>query len=101
MKDTFVAFSEIEVPQDGSAGLEQAFARRLGLVERWPGFVGLQVWKDRGRAGSYAMVSWWSSKEQFDGYMASVDHRTSHARVPTGPNRARPAHFRRYEVVAE
>jgi heme-degrading monooxygenase HmoA len=44
--DAFVAFSELTVPVGGRDDLEAAFADRLGAVDRWPGFRGLEVWAD-------------------------------------------------------
>ena len=96
----FVAVSELSVPPEGRAALEDAFAHRLGAVEAWPGFQGLEVWSDSADPTKYVMVSWWDSHSDFRAYMASEDHACSHARIPSGPDRARPRSFRRYQVVA-
>lgn len=97
---TFVALSEITVPEEGAEALEAAFGHRLRAVEGWPGFLGLEVWRDQGTLGRYVMVSWWATKDDFSRYMTSDDHRRSHARIPSGAQRPRPAGFRRYQVVA-
>ncbi len=97
----FVAFSEIGVPEAGRAALEAAFADRLGAVDRWPGFQGLQVWADATDPCALVMVSWWESQACFASYMKSEAHRTSHQRIPAGENRPRPRRFRRYEVLSQ
>jgi len=96
----FVALSELTVPEAGREALEASFAARLGAVDRWPGFQGLQVWSDVSDPSSFVMVSWWDSQECFATYMRSDDHHRSHLRIPGGDDRPRPRRFRRYEVVA-
>ena len=96
----FVAWSQIEVPEEGRLDLERAFANRLGAVDRWPGFIKLEVWDDVVDPTMYIMVSWWTSPEAFKAYMRSDDHRLSHRRIPTGEFRPRARHFRRYRIVA-
>ena len=50
--------------------------------------------------GGYVMVSWWDSQEAFKAYMGSEEHRRSHRRIPTGPDRPSARAFRRYRLVA-
>ncbi len=97
---SFVAVSDLSVPEAGRAALIAAFGQRLGAVDSWPGFQGLQVWTDQSDPTALVMVSWWDSQESFTAYMGSADHRCSHARIPGGPDRARPRTFRRYQVIA-
>jgi heme oxygenase (mycobilin-producing) len=97
----FVAVSDLMVPEAGRAAVVAAFGHRLGAVDSWPGFQGLQVWADRSDPTALVMVSWWDSQEAFAAYMGSADHRRSHERIPTGANRPRPKGFRRYQVIAE
>ena len=96
----FVAFSDITVPEAGRSAVVDAFEHRLGAVERWPGFQGLQVWADQADPTALVMVSWWDTEASFAAYMGSPDHRQSHHRIPTGANRPRPVGFRRYQVIA-
>ena len=98
--DAFVAVSDLTVPVAGRAALVAAFGHRLGAVDAWPGFRSLQVWADPADATALVMVSWWDTEEAFSAYMRSDDHRQSHARIPGGPDRARPRRFRRYTVIA-
>lgn len=97
---TYVAISEIAVPEQGARALEDAFRRRLGEVDTWPGFLGLEVLRHRRRTGKYLMVSRWASKETFQEYMRSDVHRASHDRIPGGELGPRPAGFDDYDVVA-
>jgi diguanylate cyclase (GGDEF)-like protein len=96
----FVAHSLLTVPEGGREALVASFEERLGRVEGWPGFRGLEVWADQADPTSFVMVSWWDTEAAFRAYMASEDHRVSHARIPGGEQRPRPVTFRRYQVVA-
>jgi heme-degrading monooxygenase HmoA len=96
----FVAVSDITVPEAGREAVVAAFGRRLGAVDSWPGFQGLQVWADPTDPTLLLMVSWWDTEDAFAAYMGSSDHRRSHKRIPSGVNRPRPGRFRRYQVIA-
>jgi heme-degrading monooxygenase HmoA len=96
----YVAISEIAVDLEGAPALEAAFRNRIGLVEAWPGFLGLEVLRHRRKPGTYLMISRWTSKETFQAYMRSEAHDRSHARIPGGPHAPRSAGFGDYEVVA-
>lgn len=84
-RDAYVVQSLVLIEPDAEAVLEDAFRNRLGEVDTWPGFLGLQVWKDVKRSGHYVMVSWWSDKESFRRYMRSDAHKRSHRRMPRDP----------------
>ena len=75
---SIVAVSDLTVPEAGQAAVIAGFGDRLGAVERWPGFQGLQVWADPGDPTALVMVSWWDTQEAFAAYMGSADHRRSH-----------------------
>ena len=96
----YVAISEIAVPEQGAPALEEAFRNRLGAVDGWPGFLGLEVLRHRRRPGSYLMISRWATKQAFTEYMRSADHRESHDRIPDGEDAPRPAGFDDYDRVA-
>jgi heme oxygenase (mycobilin-producing) len=98
--DGYVVASHLTIAPDGTADLERAFADRLGEVERAPGFRHLEVWRDTASEGSYVMVSWWDTEQDFRAYMGSPAHRRSHARVPREPHAPRGVAVGRYEVVA-
>ena len=96
----YVAISEIAVDADGADALEAAFADRLGKVDGWPGFLGLEVLRHRRRPGCYLMISRWADKQAFTTYMRSADHRESHDRIPSGEHAPRPSGFDDYDRVA-
>jgi heme-degrading monooxygenase HmoA len=97
----YVAVSEISVPEAGIAGLEHAFDQRLGAVDGWPGFQGMELLQDRRVPGRYLMMCRWDTREHFLAYMRSDDHRRSHARMPSGPDGPSPSGFSEYTRVAE
>lgn len=98
--DAFVVASEIATGEPATEVLEEAFRRRLGEVDGWPGFRHLEVWRDRRHPGRYLMVSWWDSQEHYAAYMRSDSHRRSHARIPHEPESPRAVTVDQYEVVA-
>jgi heme-degrading monooxygenase HmoA len=97
---SLVVMSTLLVPEAGGHALEEAFLRRLGAVDDWDGYQGLQVWRDLHHVGRYAMTSWWADRAQFARYMRSTDHADSHARVPTGPAAPRLESLHRFEVLS-
>ena len=99
-RGSFVAHSEIRVPEAGAPELISAFRSRLGEVEEWPGFVRLEVWQDERDPQRFVMVSWWDDQDCFRDYMRSDSHRRSHARVPSGVDAPSPVSFTRLRVVA-
>lgn len=96
----FVALSHVQVPAAGSQELVAAFRARLGAVDAWAGFDRLEVWAAQTDPTRFLMVSWWVDEASFRTYMGSHDHRRSHARIPAGPDRPRPAGFEGYRVVS-
>ena len=96
----YVAVSEIAVDAQGQDAMLAAFADRLHAVDRWEGFLGLELLADRRTAGRYLMVSRWTSREVFVTYMRSQDHRESHDRIPGGDHAPRAAGFDEFDVVA-
>jgi len=96
----FVAVSELPVPHESREAVLAGFAGRLGAVDGWPGFRGLQVWADATDPCSLMMISWRDNQDCFAAYMRSEDHRRCHQRIPAGEHRPRPRRFRRYAVIA-
>lgn len=94
-----VVMSTLLVPPAGTGALEQAFRDRLGAVDAWDGFHGLEVWRDLHVPGRFAMTSWWRDRTTFASYMRSPDHVRSHARVPLGPDAPSLESVHRYELV--
>ncbi len=99
--EAFVVSSEVTISSEHGKQLEQAFRDRLHLVEAAPGFQRLEVWRDINLPGVFQMVSWWDDVACFRDYMRSDDHRRSHARIPTEPERPHASGLRRYRLVSD
>jgi heme oxygenase (mycobilin-producing) len=97
----FVVTSEVTISPDGAQTLEHAFRERLHMVEAAPGFQRIEIWRDLARPGVFAMVSWWDCSDSFRRYMRSEEHRLSHARIPTAPERPRGTGVRRYALLPD
>ena len=101
----YVSVSRLRSSPEHAPELVTAFRARARLVESHDGFVDLQVWQSDRDDGELLMVSRWETRECFQAYMRSADHRTSHDRIPTGLKSEirleRLEHMSTYEVVAE
>jgi len=81
----FLSQSEIAVPPEQGAALEQAFAARAKLVDGHVGFLGLELLKDlRAEGGRYVLLTRWRSRADFVAYMRSGDHGRAHERPHDG-----------------
>jgi heme-degrading monooxygenase HmoA len=100
----YVSMSRLRVAPDLVDELVGAFRARLGAVDAWAGFQGLEVWCSDREPGEVLMVSRWSDRASFTAYMRSGDHRASHARIPAALQEAirleRLEHLHTYDVVA-
>jgi heme-degrading monooxygenase HmoA len=96
----FVVASDLKVDPVGAPALEDAFRDRLGEVEQHEGFQRLEVWRDNRADGSYLMITWWDDEQAFRTYMRSIEHKTSHERIPTHPAKARGVGLRRFTRIA-
>ena len=77
----YVSLSRLRVPAERADELVTAFRGRAGLVDRFDGFVDLQVWQSDRDPGELTMVSRWRDRECFKTYMKSRDHQVSHDRI--------------------
>jgi heme oxygenase (staphylobilin-producing) len=96
----FVSVSHVQAAPGGAGVLTDAFSDRLGEVERWPGFVRLEVWQDAKADDRFVMVTWWQSEDDFRAYLRSDVHDRSHARMPGGDLRPRGTGLDRYTLIA-
>jgi heme-degrading monooxygenase HmoA len=97
----FVVSSEVTISPESAETLERAFGERLRLAERAPGFQRLETWQDVARPGVFQLVSWWDNAVSFRWSMRSEEHRISHARIPTEPDRPRGTGVRRYVLLRD
>jgi heme-degrading monooxygenase HmoA len=100
----YVSVSRLRVDPARVDDLITAFRARAGLVEAFPGFLGLEVWHSERSPDEVLMVSHWRSRAEFTSYMKSDAHRVSHDRVPDELESAirleRLEHQTGYDVVA-
>ncbi len=101
---TYVSVSRLQVRPERVDDLIAGFQARLGLVDAFAGFIGLEVWRSDRTPGEVLMVSRWRARADFTAYMRSDAHRDSHARIPADLQQAikleRLDHVTGYEVVA-
>ncbi len=78
-----VAYSYVPV-LDERAGDRFAVAmrRRSHAVERFPGFVRFELRRELGRDRRYVIVTWWRCRDDLRRYLASPEHRATHAKLP-------------------
>jgi heme-degrading monooxygenase HmoA len=96
--------SRLRVHPARADDLVRAFRNRAGLVDRFDGFLALEVWRSDRDEGEILMVSRWRDRGAFTAYMRSDAHRVSHDRIPHDLDAAialeRLEHLHTYDVVA-
>jgi heme-degrading monooxygenase HmoA len=101
---TYVSVSRLRVDPARVDELISAFRARAGLVESFPGFLSLEVWRSERAPDEVVMVSHWRTRAEFSAYMKSEAHQRSHDRIPADLQAAirleRLEHQTGYEVVA-
>jgi heme oxygenase (mycobilin-producing) len=100
----YVSMSRLRVAPERRDELLERFAGRLGAVDAFEGFLGLEVWASDRDAGEVVMVSRWTERSHCTAYMRSAEHKASHDRIPADLDAAirleRLDHLHTYEVVA-
>ncbi|MEO8274509.1 MAG: antibiotic biosynthesis monooxygenase family protein [Chloroflexota bacterium] len=100
----YISVSRLRIEPDRVDELVAAFRARLGRVDAFAGFLGLEVWHSDREPGEVLMVSRWRDRADFTTYMKSDAHRVSHDRIPADLEKAirleRLDHVAGYQVVA-
>jgi heme-degrading monooxygenase HmoA len=100
----YISMSRLRVAPERADELIDAFRQRLGLVDGFEGFEGLEVWRSDRDPDEVIMVSRWRDRGFFREYMRSAAHRTSHERIAPDLQAAIALecldHLHTYEVVA-
>ncbi len=100
----YVSMSHLRIAPEREDELIAAFRDRVGLVDDFDGFHGLEVWRSDREPGEVIMVSRWRDRACFREYMRSAAHRISHERVAQDLQAAikleRLDHLHTYDVVA-
>jgi heme-degrading monooxygenase HmoA len=99
----YVSMSRLRVAPERTDELVAAFRNRVGLVDGFEGFEGLEVWRSDREPDEVIMVSRWRDRACFRAYMRSPAHRASHDRIAPELQSAialeRLDHLHTYEVV--
>ena len=100
----YVSMSRLRVAPDRADELVERFRGRIGLVDAFDGFCGLEVWRSDRDPEEILMVSRWRDRACFTAYMRSDAHKASHERIPSDLDAAirleRLDHLHTYDVVA-
>jgi diguanylate cyclase (GGDEF)-like protein len=78
------AISRFRVANGTQAAVGEAFAHRAGLVDRQPGFLGLEVYTDAKDVALFYLVTRWTDETAFEAWHHSAAHRESHRGIPRG-----------------
>jgi len=96
--------SHLRIAPERADELIAAFRDRVGLVDGFDGFEGLEVWRSDREPGEVIMVSRWRDRGCFRDYMRSAAHRISHDRIAPDLQSEikleRLDHLHTYDVVA-
>ena len=87
----------VRVPEQAIAGFEKSWQHRSGLVDKMPGFHGLEVLRDGKEPGKYIVLTHWDTKEDFERWANSPEFTQGHAR--TGDSGAGGMGVEFYEVL--
>ncbi len=95
----YVATNGITISQGNGADLEERF-RRQGGVKQQPGFLGFELWQQRGDGDTeeFLVVTHWESEETHGEWVRSEAFRQAHS----GPHPdyiLGPGQLRSYDVV--
>ena len=76
--------SRFRVANGLDAAVADAFAKRPGLVDGWPGFLGLETFTDITDPSVFHLATRWTDRAAFHAWHHSAAHRASHRGMPHG-----------------
>ena len=97
----FLFISHLTVPTPDQASLERHFRERSHLVDRFPGFLYLQLLKPQAGSATHTFLTAWESREAFSAYMKSEAHSVSHSREPADIMGRTSVRHEAYEVMMD
>jgi heme-degrading monooxygenase HmoA len=97
----FVFISHLTVPPADHETLERHFRERSRLVDRFPGFLYLQLLKSKTGSSSHTLLTAWTDVDAFRGYMKSEAHKISHSREPGEIMSRTSVRHEAYEVLLD
>lgn len=97
----FVFVSHLRVPPEDRETLQRHFRERARLVDRFPGFLYLQILRPEAGEAGFAFLSAWEDREAFRRYMRSAEHAASREREPHEIMRRAEVRHEAYEVLMD
>jgi heme oxygenase (mycobilin-producing) len=91
------AMFRVRVPEQARAQFEHSWTERAGMVDKMPGFRGLEVLRNEQEAGTYIVLTHWDRREDFDQWASSPAFAAGHMR--SGESGATGAGVDFYEVL--
>lgn len=94
-----VSMFHIQIPEAGVQGFEQSWRSRSGMVDKMPGFRGLEVLRNGEEPGAYIVLTHWETQEDYERWAKSPEFVAGHAR--SGQTGAQGKALTFYEVLAQ
>jgi signal transduction histidine kinase len=79
-----LALSRFRVANGMEQAVADAFSNRPGLVDAWPGFLGLETFTDTTDPAVFYLATRWTHRAAFHEWHHSAAHRESHRGMPKG-----------------
>ncbi|MGH2487006.1 MAG: antibiotic biosynthesis monooxygenase family protein [Ktedonobacterales bacterium] len=92
-----VSLFHIQTPEAAIEPFERGWRQRAGMVDKMPGFRGLEVLRDGKTPGKYIVLTHWETKDDYDRWANSPEFVAGHAR--SGQTGAQGAALEFYEVL--
>jgi heme oxygenase (mycobilin-producing) len=89
----------VRVPAEATQPFEQSWTKRAGLVDKMPGFRGLEVLRDGKEPGKYIVLTHWETREDFERWANSPEFMAGHARSAASGSGAQGTTIEFYEVL--
>lgn len=76
----FITMNRIYLTPEFAGQFEQNFRERAGLVDGMPGFIRNIVLRPDTADAPYVVMTFWETKQHFEGWVGSDEFRKGHAR---------------------
>jgi heme oxygenase (mycobilin-producing) len=95
-----VSFFHVTVPAERAQAFEASWSQRAGMVDKMPGFQGMDVLRDGDKPGHYVVMTRWAERANFDNWANSPEFTAGHRHTNSGDgNGAAPQGIEFFEVV--
>ena len=84
--------NRISVKPEFAEAFEERFRTRAGLVDQMPGFIRNEVLRPTQDGKPYIVLTYWESREAFEGWTNSEQFKQGHARSGSLPREAFNGH---------